>query len=113
MALPIEPPIAPMLAKLTRELPRDGFIYEPKWDGFRCLVFRDGDDVELWSRQLRPLGRYFPEVVAGLRSIRSKRVVLDGELMLVGSSGFDFSTLMTRLHPSASRVERLGRETPA
>src|SRR3954463_3889352 len=94
VALPIDPPVAPMLAKLTRELPRDGYLYEPKWDGFRCLVFRDGDEVELWSRQTRPLGRYFPEVVAGLRELSADQVVLDGEIMLLGSHGFDFATLM-------------------
>src|SRR3954468_1429070 len=111
--LPIEPPLAPMLAKLTRDLPRDGYLYEPKWDGFRCLVFRDGDEIELWSRQERPLGRYFPELVEGFRSLRPDRFVLDGEIMLLGRSGFDFATLMTRLHPSASRVTRLSAENPA
>src|SRR4051812_12681039 len=102
-----------MLAKLTRELPRGGYIYEPKWDGFRCLVFRDGDEVELWSRQTRPLARYFPELVSGFRSLASKRLVLDGEIMLLGPKGFDFATLMGRLHPATSRVERLSREQPA
>src|SRR3954463_5925221 len=92
VALPIDPPVAPMLAKLTRELPRDGFLYEPKWDGFRCLVFRDGDEAELWSRQQRPLGRYFPELVEAVRSLSAQRLVLDGEIMLLGRSGFDFAT---------------------
>src|SRR5215213_2800674 len=69
MALPLSPPLPPMLARLTRELPLDGYLYEPKWDGFRCLVFRDGDDVDLRSRHGRPLARYFPELVAALRAL--------------------------------------------
>jgi ATP-dependent DNA ligase len=113
MRLPIEPPVAPMLARLTRELPVGAYFYEPKWDGFRCIAFRDGDDVELWSRQLRPLGRYFPEVVDALRTVPHDRFVLDGEIILVGGEGFDFATLMSRLHPAATRVERLSRDHPA
>src|SRR5206468_12151731 len=98
-----------MLARLARELPVGDYLYEPKWDGFRCLVFRDGDAVELWSRQTRPLGRYFPEIVEGLRTLEHDRLVLDGEIMLLGREGFDFATLMGRLHPSSTRVERLSR----
>jgi ATP-dependent DNA ligase len=117
MGLPLEPPIAPMLARLTRELPADAdrYTYEPKWDGFRCLCFRDGEHVDLRSRHDRPLARYFPEVVAGLRGVGSpgQRFVLDGELILAGPAGFDFAALMNRLHPAASRVERLSREAPA
>ena len=114
MALPIEPPVEPMLARLTRELPAGEYLYEPKWDGFRCLVFRDGDNVDLRSRHDRPLARYFPELVDGIRALPEQRLVLDGEIVLVGRSGnFDFATLMGRLHPSASRVERLRREAPA
>ena len=111
--LPVRPPLAPMLARLARELPRDGFLYEPKWDGFRCLAFRDGDEVDLRSRHDRPLARYFPELVAGLRSLASDRFVLDGEIVLLGEGRGDFSALLARLHPAASRVELLARRTPA
>jgi ATP-dependent DNA ligase len=97
-----------MLARLARELPVGDFLYEPKWDGFRCLAFRDGDDVELWSRNDRPLARYFPELVAGLRALETDRFVLDGEIV-----ARDFDALLARLHPAASRIELLSRETPA
>jgi ATP-dependent DNA ligase len=114
MGLPVEPPIEPMLARLTRELPDGDFFYEPKWDGFRCLAFRDGDEVDLRSRHDRPLARYFPEIVEGLREVGATKVVLDGEIVLAGRAGdFDFGTLMGRLHPSASRVNRLRHEAPA
>jgi ATP-dependent DNA ligase len=113
MALPLSPPLPPMLARLTRELPLDGYLYEPKWDGFRCLVFRDGIDVDLRSRNQRPLARYFPEVVDALLALDEPRFVLDGELVVAGDDGFDFPALLARLHPAASRVERLRRETPA
>jgi ATP-dependent DNA ligase len=113
MPLPVQPPIAPMLARLTRELPEGDLLYEPKWDGFRCLAFRDGDRVDLRSRHDRPLARYFPEVVDAIRGLPARRVVLDGELILVRASGFDFAALMSRLHPAASRVERLRGELPA
>jgi ATP-dependent DNA ligase len=114
MGLPVEPPVEPMLAKLTRELPEGEYFYEPKWDGFRCLAFRDGQAVDLRSRHDRPLARYFPEVVEGLRELAAKQLVLDGEIILAGRAGdFDFGTLMGRLHPSASRVDRLRREAPA
>ena len=102
-----------MLSRLTRELPDGDYVYEPKWDGFRCLAFRDGDEVDLRSRHERPLARYFPEIVEALRTLPERRVVLDGEVMLLGGAGFDFAALMARLHPAASRVERLSRETPA
>lgn len=103
-----------MLARLTRELPvEDGFIYEPKWDGFRCIAFRDGDSVDLRSRNQRPLARYFPELVEALIKLPARRIVLDGEIVIFGENGFDFAALMSRLHPAASRVERLRRETPA
>jgi ATP-dependent DNA ligase len=111
--LPVTPPIAPMLARLARHLPVDGYLYEPKWDGFRCLVFRDGDDVDLRSRNQRPLARYFPEVVEALLALGQDRFVLDGELIVATRGGFDFEALLARLHPAASRVERLRRETPA
>ncbi|MDQ4082161.1 MAG: ATP-dependent DNA ligase [Actinomycetota bacterium] len=113
MDLPVVPPLPPMLARLARELPRGDFSYEPKWDGFRCLAFRSGEEVDLRSRHDRPLARYFPELVGGLRSLDAERVVLDGEIVVLGGDGFDFASLMARLHPSATRVERLRRETPA
>lgn len=103
-----------MLARLARALPAGDYLYEPKWDGFRCLAFRDGSDVDLRSRHDRPLARYFPEVVEAISAIPVD-AVLDGELTLVSTStaAFDFATLMSRLHPAASRVERLRREHPA
>lgn len=114
MASPVTPPVAPMLARLVRHLPRDGFIYEPKWDGFRALAYRDGAQVDLRSRNQRPLARYFPELVEGLRRLDRDRFVLDGEIVVVAPGGrFDFQALLSRLHPAASRVERLRRETPA
>src|SRR5215213_9543133 len=111
MALPFGPPLKPMLGRLARELPREGYVYEPKWDGFRCIAFRDGDDVDLRSRHDRPLARYFPEVVDGLRALDATRIVLDGEIVPAGD--FDFPTLMGRLHPAQSRAERLAVEAPA
>ena len=104
-----------MLARLVRELPVGPYLYEPKWDGFRCLAFRDGDDVDLRSRHDRPLARYFPEIVTALRASSADRVALDGELILARGPDrpFDFAALMRRLHPSATRVERLATETPA
>lgn len=108
------PPVAPMLARLSRELPEgDDVLFEPKWDGFRCLAFRDGERVELFSRNQRPLTRYFPEVVDGLCALAADRLVLDGELQIAGPRPADFTDLLARLHPAASRVARLARETPA
>jgi ATP-dependent DNA ligase len=110
MGLPVAPPIRPMLAKATHELPIEGGMsYEPKWDGFRCIVFRDGDDVELASRNEKPLTRYFPEILDAL----PERVVIDGEIVVVGSNGLDFDLLSQRIHPADSRVQRLSLETPA
>jgi ATP-dependent DNA ligase len=102
-----------MLAKLVRELPRGDFVYEPKWDGFRCLVFRDGEDVDLRSRHGRPLGRYFPELVDTFRAAGPPRFVLDGEVLVLRDGRFDFSALMARLHPAATRVRELANRTPA
>jgi ATP-dependent DNA ligase len=104
-----------MLARLTRELPDGSYTYEPKWDGFRCLAFVDGGEVDLRSRHDRPLARYFPELVAGLRTVATADdgLAVDGEIILAGRRGFDFPALMSRLHPAASRVELLSRETPA
>jgi ATP-dependent DNA ligase len=102
-----------MLARLARELPRDGYLYEPKWDGFRALVFREGDEVDIRSRNDRPLARYFPELVEAIVSLETDPFVLDGEILAVRDDVFDFAAIMARLHPAASRVERLRRETPA
>ncbi|WP_233573622.1 ATP-dependent DNA ligase [Amycolatopsis panacis] len=114
MQLPVMPPVRPMLAKAVREVPRAaGLRYEPKWDGFRCVVFRDGDEVELGSRNDRPLTRYFPELTGLLREALPTRCVVDGEIVLVTSRGLDFGALQLRLHPAASRVRKLAAETPA
>jgi ATP-dependent DNA ligase len=101
-----------MLARLTREIPEGRLAYEPKWDGFRCLAFRDGDAVELQSRHDRPLTRYFPEVAAGLRQLAPAAYVVDGELVPEAAE-FDFAALMGRLHPAASRVATLAAQNPA
>src|SRR5215212_3276377 len=87
---PVTPPVAPMLARLARELPLGGYLYEPKWDGFRCLAFRDGADVDLRSRNQRPLARYFPEIVEALLTLPAPRFALDGELVVATRAGFDF-----------------------
>ncbi len=111
---PIEPPVEPMLAKLATELPEgDGWLFEPKWDGFRAMVFRDGDRFYIQSRDLKPLDRYFPELEASFRASLPERVVVDGEIVIVGPRGLDFSALQMRLHPAASRVKKLAAETPA
>ena len=103
-----------MLAKLTRELPRaEGMFYEPKWDGFRCIVFRDGDEVELGSRNEKPLTRYFPELMEPLRRDLPDRCVLDGEIVIAGPSGLDFDALSQRIHPAESRITLLAATTPA
>ncbi len=108
------PPVAPMLAKLARELPTaPGMLYEPKWDGFRCVVFRDGDDVELGSRNERPLTRYFPELIEPIRASFPARAVVDGEIVIAGEHGLDFNALLQRIHPAASRVTMLAQSTPA
>jgi ATP-dependent DNA ligase len=107
------PPVSPMLAKLARTLPTGDLLYEPKWDGFRCIVFRDGDDVELGSRNERPLTRYFPEVVAAVREQLPSQCVIDGEVVVAGPNGLDFDVLSQRIHPAASRVRMLAETTPA
>src|SRR5437763_7591785 len=114
MALPLNPPFEPMLAKLTRELPAGlDVLYEPKWDGFRCVVFRDGDDLDLQSRNQKPLLRYFPELREPLLEQLPDRVVLDGELVVANERGLDFDALQLRQHPAASRVNKLAIEIPA
>jgi ATP-dependent DNA ligase len=107
MKLPVMPPIAPMLAKLVRDFPEEGdFIFEPKWDGFRAIVFRDGDEIFTQSRDEKPLDRYFPELHAMFTTV-------DGELVIAGPDGLDFSSLQLRLHPAASRIAKLAKEMPA
>jgi ATP-dependent DNA ligase len=113
VAVALDPTLEPMLARLERELPGDGYFYEPKWDGFRCLAFRGGDEVDLRSRNQRPLARYFPELVEALLELPEDAFVLDGEIVVTRDGQFDFSALLARLHPAGSRVERLRRETPA
>src|SRR5919201_1234805 len=103
--------VAPMLARLARELPSGDYLYEPKWDGFRCLAFVDGGAVDLRSRHGRPFTRYFPEVAAALAPLGN--AALDGEIVVSGPAGLDFAALLSRLHPASSRVERLALETPA
>lgn len=112
--LPVVPPVAPMLSKLSRDLPEgEGLFYEPKWDGFRCIVFRDGEDVVLGSRNEKPLTRYFPELVEALRANVPDRCVLDGEVVIAGPTGLDFDVLSQRIHPAASRIKLLSETTPA
>src|SRR5437764_8718319 len=113
VTLPVKPPVKPMLAKLSRELPvGDDFVYEPKWDGFRCIVFRDGDDIELGSRNERPLTRYFPDVVDAVKESLPSRCVVDGEIVIARDGRLDFEALQLRLHPAESRVRKLAAETP-
>ncbi len=113
MDLPVMPPVKPMLATSVPEVPEGGFAYEPKWDGFRCVVFRDGDEVELGSRNERPLTRYFPEVVEAVKEQLPERCVVDGEIVIAAGAGLDFEALLQRVHPAESRVRRLAQETPA
>ncbi|MDX1510827.1 MAG: ATP-dependent DNA ligase [Nitriliruptorales bacterium] len=113
MSLPVKPPVDPMLAKLARELPLGELLYEPKWDGFRCLVFRDGDDVHLQSRNKKPLERYFPEILDPLRDALPDRCVLDGELAVPIDGVLDFDALSERIHPAESRVAMLAEKTPS
>jgi ATP-dependent DNA ligase len=116
MNLPVRPPLTPMKAKHVAKLPDGpGWQFEPKWDGFRALAFRDGKEVYLSSRNELPLGRYFPDVLDAVRGIRGRRFVMDGEIVVFASDGqgLDFDALQMRLHPAASRVARLARETPA
>jgi len=114
MSLPFEPPIEPMLAKAVPELPTDaGWLFEPKWDGFRALVFRDGDTLYTQSRDLKPLDRYFPELNEPLLAQLPERCVLDGEVVIARDETLDFEALLLRIHPAESRVRMLAAETPA
>ena len=114
MNLPVNPPILPMLAKRVDELPAGGtWIFEPKWDGFRTLVFRDGEEILIQSRDEKTLNRYFPELLEPLRKELPERCVLDGEIVIARDSGLDFDSLQLRIHPAASRVKLLSQEIPA
>ncbi|GAA3848398.1 ATP-dependent DNA ligase [Saccharothrix violaceirubra] len=114
MALPLSPPVQPMLATAVDAIPTDSdLVFEPKWDGYRCLVFRDGDDITLQSRSGKPLDRYFPEVVAALKRTLPDRIVVDGELVVAKDDKLDFDALSERIHPAASRIRLLAESTPA
>ncbi len=114
LRLPFQPPLEPMLARLADEVPDGpGYLYEPKWDGFRAIVFRDGDETYIQSRDLRPLDRYFPELPPALRENLPPRCVVDGEIVIPGPNGLDFEGLLLRIHPAASRVAMLAEQTPA
>ena len=114
MRLPFDPPIEPMLSRAADALPAgEGWQFEPKWDGFRTLVFRDGDEVMLQSRDTRPMNRYFPELEEPLLSALPERCVIDGEIVIVGPSGLDFEALLLRIHPAESRVKLLAAQSPA
>jgi ATP-dependent DNA ligase len=114
MNLAVNPPVLPMLAKRVSELPPgEGWIFEPKWDGFRALVFRDGDEVFIQSRDEKPLNRYFPELIAVLQAQLPGRCVVDGEIVIATPGGLDFDALQLRLHPAASRVKKLSEEMPS
>ena len=114
MHLAVNPPVLPMLAKRVEEIPADGgWIFEPKWDGFRAIVFRDDDEIYIQSRDEKPLNRYFPELLDPLRAALPVRCVLDGEIVIVKDHGLDFEELQLRLHPAASRVRLLSQQSPA
>ncbi|MDQ2739409.1 MAG: ATP-dependent DNA ligase [Actinomycetota bacterium] len=112
MQLPVLPPVAPMLAKSVPEIP-PGASYEPKWDGFRSIIFRDGDEIEIGSRNEKPMTRYFPELVAAFLTELPPRCVVDGEIVIATADGLDFDALQQRIHPAASRVSMLATTTPA
>jgi ATP-dependent DNA ligase len=114
MNLPVNPPVLPMLSKRIEELPQGQYwIFEPKWDGFRALIFRDGDEVLLQSRDEKSLNRYFPELIEPLRAQLPDRCVLDGEIVIAKDGGLDFEALQLRIHPAASRVKLLSQQIPA
>ena len=114
MKLGVLPPFSPMEAKVQSELPRgESWQYEPKWDGFRAVAFKDGDEVVIHSRNQKPLTRYFPELVPALQRIKPKRAVLDGEIVIFTGKGTDFDAMTLRIHPAASRVKMLAGEQPS
>ncbi|HEY1297989.1 MAG TPA: ATP-dependent DNA ligase [Chloroflexota bacterium] len=111
--LPVLPPVAPMLAKAVPRIPEGALSFEPKWDGFRSIIFRDGDEVEIGSRNEKPMTRYFPELVEAVKASLPERCVVDGEIVVVVGKRLEFEVLQQRIHPAASRVNRLALETPA
>ena len=115
MDLPVNPPVAPMLAKPVAAIPHGDYVFEPKWDGFRSIIFRDGAEVEIGSRNERPMTRYFPELVDALLAALPPRCVLDGEVIVPDRTGtqLDFEALQQRIHPAQSRVRLLSTQTPA
>ena len=114
MKLPISTDYAPMEAETAREIPRgEQWQYEPKWDGFRCLAFRDKEEIELISKSGQGLGRYFPEMIAALSVLKARQFVLDGELIIADQKRLDFDALLQRIHPAASRIKKLAVQTPA
>src|ERR1700747_571437 len=114
MNLPVNPPILPMVTNRAGQIPSDGqWIFEPKWDGFRALIFRDGDEILIQSRDEKPLNRYFPELLDPIRPQLPARCVLDGEIVIARNSGLDFEALQLRLHPAPSRVKLLSLQIPA
>src|SRR5260221_4785 len=115
MDLPVMPPVSPMLAKSVAAIPGGAMSYEPKWDGFRSIIFRDGNEVEIGSRNERPMTRYFPEVVAAVQASLPERSVIDGEIVVPDGDGrcLDFEALLQRIHPADSRVRLLAEQTPA
>src|SRR3954449_9322514 len=115
MKLPVMPPVPPMLAKPAKDVPTGEYSYEPKWDGFRSIIFRDGDEVEIGSRNEKPMTRYFPEVVQAVLANFPDRAVIDGEIIVADTerNTLDFEALQQRIHPAASRVKMLSEQTPA
>src|SRR5947209_1386894 len=114
VALPLSPPYPPMEAKRVDKVPAgDGWLFEPKWDGFRAIIFRDHDDVAIQSKAGQPLARYFPEIVEAIRGLKSKEVVLDGEIVVPIDGRLSFDHLLQRIHPADKRVRKLAAETPS
>ncbi|HWA65110.1 MAG TPA: ATP-dependent DNA ligase [Mycobacteriales bacterium] len=113
MKLPVMPPVSPMLAKAVPDVPEGEFLYEPKWDGFRSIIFRDGDTVEVGSRNEKPMTRYFPEVVEAVKAALPDKCVVDGEIVVPINGRLEFEVLQQRIHPAESRVRKLAAETPA
>ena len=113
LRLPVMPPVAPMLAKSLPRIPDGALSFEPKWDGFRSIIFRDGDEVEIGSRNGKPMTRYFPEIVEAVKANLPERCVVDGEIVVVVGERLEFEVLQQRIHPATSRVSRLSKETPA
>src|SRR5437588_6386589 len=113
LRLPVMPPVAPMLAKSVPHIPEGALSFEPKWDGFRSIIFRDADEVEIGSRNEKPMTRYFPEIVEAVKASLPERCVVDGEIVVVMGERLEFEVLQQRIHPASSRVNRLAQETPA